>query len=143
MVPTDIEELGNLTKTHGMCSYFANRIRADYAELILMPYNYILDPCIREALKLDFRNDVLIFDEAHNLPEMIEDAHSFKMNSIDMIRVMKEVNDVRKATNKANKQQGKRLSDSDFRASHAEESIEGLIEQAEIEWALSFGDEQK
>ena len=30
-----------------------------------MPYNYLVDPKIRENYKIDFENSVIIYDEAH------------------------------------------------------------------------------
>ena len=32
-----------------------------------MPYNYLLDQRINKNYKLDLNNNVLIFDEAHNV----------------------------------------------------------------------------
>lgn len=37
------------------------------AELILLPYNYIIDPQLRKLHKLDLSGSIVIFDEAHNL----------------------------------------------------------------------------
>ena len=45
-----------------------NRMRAPKADIVLMPYNYVLDRQIRRVLDIDLEGDVLIIDEAHNLP---------------------------------------------------------------------------
>lgn len=43
---------------------------AEEAELVFTPYNYLLDPVIRAAMKVDIRHAVLIFDEAHNIEDI-------------------------------------------------------------------------
>ena len=37
---------------------------------------------------------MLIIDEAHNLPQVIEETSSFKLSTETFIRVLKELNDV-------------------------------------------------
>lgn len=37
------------------------------AELVLLPYNYIIDPHLRKIHKVDLSGSIVIFDEAHNL----------------------------------------------------------------------------
>lgn len=74
-----------------------NRVRASKADIVLMPYNYVLDRQIRRVLEIDLKGDVLIIDEAHNLPQVIEDTSSFKLTTDTFIRVLKELNDVEEA----------------------------------------------
>lgn len=45
-----------------------------------MPYNYIVDPKIRENYKIDFENSIIILDEAHNIEKVSEDVASFDLN---------------------------------------------------------------
>ena len=40
------------------------------SELLLMPYNYIMDYHIRSRLNLDLQESVVIIDEAHNIVGM-------------------------------------------------------------------------
>jgi Rad3-related DNA helicase len=52
-----------------VCPYYLPRedkILND-AQLILMPYNYIIDPVARRGLHIQWDNAVVLFDEAHNL----------------------------------------------------------------------------
>jgi len=50
------------------CPYYLARELQAGAELILVPYIYLLDKDKRSSLaNLDLHNAVLIFDEAHNL----------------------------------------------------------------------------
>ena len=49
------------------------------ADIIFMPYNYIIDEKIRENFKLDFTNSIIIFDEGHNVTQTAEDVTSFEL----------------------------------------------------------------
>ena len=50
------------------CPYYISReLHAD-AEIVFLPYNYLLEKEQRKALKgVQWEDSVLIFDEAHNL----------------------------------------------------------------------------
>jgi len=45
-----------------------------------MPYNYLVDPKIRENYKFSFENSVIIIDEAHNIEKVSEEVASFEIN---------------------------------------------------------------
>ncbi|CAM9495738.1 unnamed protein product, partial [Ectocarpus fasciculatus] len=77
----DIEELVSLAKKHEFCPYYLGRGHAPRAELVLMPYNYLLDPGTRRGIKINWSNAVVIFDEAHNLESVASDASSFELTS--------------------------------------------------------------
>jgi Rad3-related DNA helicase len=51
------------------CPYFASKDRAQGADVIFMPYNYLIDDKIRENYKIDYTNAIIIFDEAHNITQ--------------------------------------------------------------------------
>ena len=64
----DIEDLIRLGQSRGPCPFFLARELAGSAELVFMPYNYLVDIKTRAGLKmLRFDDAVLIFDEAHNV----------------------------------------------------------------------------
>ena len=46
------------------------------ADLVLCPYNYIIDPSIRDAMSIELTNSIIIFDEAHNIEDVCRDAGS-------------------------------------------------------------------
>lgn len=48
----DIESLVTAGKRCGGCPYFASRKLLETAEVIVCPYNYAVDPDIRESMKL-------------------------------------------------------------------------------------------
>ena len=63
-----------------MCPYFLQKNRVEFADLILMPYNYLIDPKIRENFKIDYQNSIIILDEAHNIEKVSEDVASFEIS---------------------------------------------------------------
>jgi hypothetical protein len=67
--PLDIEDLVTIGREIGPCPYYLSReLMAAGAEILFMPYNYLIDKKHRETLKgVSWANTVLIFDEAHNL----------------------------------------------------------------------------
>ena len=75
----DIEELHRLGEQHNLCPYYASKDRILGADIIFMPYNYIIDEKIRENFKLDFTNSIIIFDEGHNVTQVAEDVTSFEL----------------------------------------------------------------
>jgi Rad3-related DNA helicase len=64
----DIEDLVQQGRAGGPCPYFLSREMAAGADLVLMPYNYLVDARTRFGMKgIQWRGSVLIFDEAHNV----------------------------------------------------------------------------
>lgn len=48
----DIEDLVAIGRNEGLCPYFAARSLMEHADIIFCPYNYIVDPDIRESVSL-------------------------------------------------------------------------------------------
>lgn len=45
-----------------------------------MPYNYLIDPKIRDNFKISYENSIIILDEAHNIEKVSEDVASFEIS---------------------------------------------------------------
>jgi len=56
-----------------------------------MPYNYLIDPKIRENFKINYENSVIILDEAHNVEKVSEEVASFEINIGAMHGVLGEL----------------------------------------------------
>ena len=66
-------------------------MRTKVADIVLMPYNYLSDARIRKALGINITKDVLIIDEAHNIPQVIEESSSFTLDETTFARILKEI----------------------------------------------------
>lgn len=63
------------------CPYYASKDRVGAADVIFMPYNYLIDDKIRENYEIDYSNSIIIFDEAHNVPSSVEEVTSFEVRA--------------------------------------------------------------
>lgn len=62
-----------------MCPYYHQKMRLQEADVIFMPYNYLLDSGFREGLKLRMERAIVIIDEGHNIAQAAEQSYSFKI----------------------------------------------------------------
>lgn len=79
--PMDIEELKEFGGREAACPYFLSRAaaKADSCEILFLPYNYLLDRSVRGSLGIDWCNDIIIIDEAHNLESVCSESMSFDL----------------------------------------------------------------
>jgi Fanconi anemia group J protein len=80
----DIEEMKNYCRERNLCPYFLARALLREAELVLCPYNYIIDERIRNQMKLDISKSIILFDEGHNIEQTCRDAASLTLSSKDV-----------------------------------------------------------
>lgn len=76
----DVEDLVKYSKSARVCPYFLSREAANHSEIILCPYNYIIDPAIRETMNIELDNAVIIVDEAHNVEDVARSSGSFELS---------------------------------------------------------------
>ncbi len=82
--PLDIEELAGLGRKHTSCPYYAAKAAICDAEVIVMPYNTLLHEGTRESYGLDaavLSRAVVVFDEAHNIIDAINNMYSCSLSS--------------------------------------------------------------
>ncbi|XP_010631657.1 regulator of telomere elongation helicase 1 isoform X2 [Fukomys damarensis] len=80
----DIEDLVKNGSKHKVCPYYLSRNLKQQADIIFMPYNYLLDAKSRKAHNIDLKGTVVIFDEAHNVEKMCEELASFDLTPHDV-----------------------------------------------------------
>lgn len=77
----DIEDILKSGSSAQCCPYFSSRYLVPSASLVLSPYNTILDKQAREAYGIDLSNNILIFDEAHNIVDFVKQMNSVQIRS--------------------------------------------------------------
>lgn len=92
----DVEDIVKLGHKHKFCPYYMTRELKKQADVIFLPYNYLLDPKARRAHKLEMKNCVIILDEAHNVEKICEDSSSFQIKTTDMALCIDEITQVMK-----------------------------------------------
>ena len=80
----DIEELVSVSKEKTMCPYYSSRELLRRADIIFMPYNYLIDSKTRKNQNIGLENAIIIFDEAHNIEKVCEESYSFEITSLDI-----------------------------------------------------------
>ncbi|KAK8899847.1 hypothetical protein M9Y10_002170 [Tritrichomonas musculus] len=81
----DIEELNGVCREDTRCPYFVSKNMVRSAELIFAPYNYVIDPLIRDQMSIDLKGSILIIDEAHNIEQTCRDAASLTIKYDDIV----------------------------------------------------------
>lgn len=91
----DIENLVNLGRQDSICPYFYSRENATRSELILLPYNYLIDSSVRSTLRgVCWQDACVIIDEAHNLEQIASDASSFSLTTNELTTCITELQSV-------------------------------------------------
>ncbi|XP_027136219.1 Fanconi anemia group J protein isoform X3 [Larimichthys crocea] len=81
----DIEDLVALGKRLRSCSYYAARELKQEASIIFCPYNYLLDPMIRESMEINLAGQILVLDEAHNIEDCARESASYTVNYNNLV----------------------------------------------------------
>ncbi|XP_014482362.1 PREDICTED: regulator of telomere elongation helicase 1 homolog [Dinoponera quadriceps] len=87
----DIEDLVKAGQKHKCCPYFLAKELKQSADIVFMPYNYLLDPKTRKSQGIDLQNTVVLLDEAHNVEKVCEEAASLQISSTDVAMCIDEV----------------------------------------------------
>ncbi|KAG5460589.1 MAG: hypothetical protein BJ554DRAFT_7346, partial [Olpidium bornovanus] len=75
----DIEDLVDFGKRTNGCPYYASKELAKQADIVFLPYSYVCNPIIREAMDLSVDGAVIVLDEAHNMKDVAREAGSFEV----------------------------------------------------------------
>jgi len=86
----DLEELVTAGKKVKCCPYFVTRELKNAAQIIICPYNYLVEPNIRKSMEIFLKNQIVILDEAHNIEDSAREAASGKFKLDDVTAAMQD-----------------------------------------------------
>ncbi|TMW51728.1 hypothetical protein DOY81_003220 [Sarcophaga bullata] len=92
----DIEDLVKVGQKLKMCPYYGSKELVEDADIIFMPYNYLLDPSARKANKIELSNTICILDEAHNIEKICEESASVQIKSSDVAMAIEDITHIMK-----------------------------------------------
>uniref|UniRef100_A0A182QAZ7 Regulator of telomere elongation helicase 1 homolog n=1 Tax=Anopheles farauti TaxID=69004 RepID=A0A182QAZ7_9DIPT len=93
----DIEDLVSVGGKLRACPYYLAKNLTEKAELLFLPYNYLLDAKARKANALNVVNSVIILDEAHNVEKMCEQSGSALIRSTDVALAIEDTTSIIKS----------------------------------------------
>ncbi|XP_015183805.1 PREDICTED: Fanconi anemia group J protein homolog [Polistes dominula] len=83
-MPFDIEDIVKVGKKYNLCPYFGTKSLIEEADIIFCPYNYIIDPEIRESMQINLRDQVVIFDEGHNIEDICRRVAGAQFSTVEL-----------------------------------------------------------
>ena len=100
----DLEDLVKFGTTRAyillisVCPFYLSQKVLPDAEVIFLPYNYLLDPKSRKSMGIDIsyklfklRNSIIIFDEGHNLESICSEVTSFEISDSELAQALIEI----------------------------------------------------
>ncbi|ETI37714.1 hypothetical protein F441_16253 [Phytophthora nicotianae CJ01A1] len=77
----DIEDLHTLGEEMSICSYYGTRESIPLAQIVTVPYSMLLSKDTRETLGIALKDNIVIFDEAHNIIDAINNTYKVEITS--------------------------------------------------------------
>ncbi|UJR30615.1 hypothetical protein I4U23_018140 [Adineta vaga] len=94
----DIEQFTEYCQTaHAVCPYYTSRLIINDVQIILCPYNYLIDPRVRNSMQMSVNNAVIIIDEAHNIEDCARESMKFEIRKYDFETALDEIHMNQKA----------------------------------------------
>ncbi|KAM8904944.1 Fanconi anemia group J protein isoform 3-T3 [Spinachia spinachia] len=90
----DIEDFVAQGRGRRFCSYYAARELMQEASIIFCPYNYLLDPLIRESMEIDLAGQIVLLDEAHNIEDCARESSSYTLDNQSLLMCRQELDNM-------------------------------------------------
>ncbi|CAI5711867.1 unnamed protein product [Hyaloperonospora brassicae] len=81
----DIEDLLTLGEDMSICSYYGTRESIPLAQIVTVPYSMLLSKDTRETMGIALDNNIVIFDEGHNIVDAINNTYKVEITSKQLV----------------------------------------------------------
>lgn len=81
----DIEDFVKIGKEEKLCPYYHQTNRVSEADIVFMPYNYLIDRSTQRNFGIRLDHSIVIIDEAHNIKDAAESTQSFELSLTSII----------------------------------------------------------
>ncbi|KAK3886088.1 hypothetical protein Pcinc_009742, partial [Petrolisthes cinctipes] len=98
----DLEDLVKLGKKIKACPYYISRSILATAEFVICPYNYLIDPLIRESMEIHLNDHVMVLDEAHNIEDSAREAASCTITKTEVLEARDDLERIAQEKYKVN-----------------------------------------
>ncbi|KAL0227779.1 hypothetical protein RCL1_003922 [Eukaryota sp. TZLM3-RCL] len=95
----EIEDFIPFCSRNSICPYLYSRDLAATADIVLMPYNYLLSSTSRRTIGFPLTNSIIILDEGHNIAEAASMQVSIDISSIMLASAISELEGVVSGSN--------------------------------------------
>lgn len=86
----DIEDLQNFGKRSSVCSYYHAKRFSEICDVVVLSYSYIVDSNYRQRIQEYLENSFIVFDEAHNLTRVLEQACTWEIDINDLEKISQD-----------------------------------------------------
>ena len=93
----DLEDLVKVGKKARACPYYATRELKGKSDIVFCPYNYLVEPTIRDSMEIYLKGQVVILDEAHNIEDSARSAASWQVTQDELQEAMRDLEKVAQA----------------------------------------------
>ena len=91
--PLLLDVTNNPQETLSPCPYYMARALATEADIVFLPYNYLLDPTVRNRMKIKLdERTVVVVDEAHNVESVLRTSCSGTFSQVDVAEMVVMLN---------------------------------------------------
>eukprot|EP01138_Halocafeteria_seosinensis_P015253 gb/GECG01015568.1/.p1 GENE.gb/GECG01015568.1/~~gb/GECG01015568.1/.p1 ORF type:complete len:656 (+),score=62.15 gb/GECG01015568.1/:1-1968(+) len=90
--PVDIEDMKGMGASASVCPYYASHKAVPLADVVLVPYNLLLNSSARGSLDVQLDRSIVVIDEAHNLESAVYSCYESAIDVLALRALQTHIN---------------------------------------------------